>query len=120
MDKTARLKEATVHMGLGREVNDGVDLVFPDHLFHQLGVADIPAHKLVPGILSDVAQVVAISCIGEFVIDHYPTVGVPFQLQVDEVAPDEASSASYQQPLQARTPPPGAGSCDLQSRPSSA
>ena len=123
-DELAGVVDRPVDVGLGGEVDDGLDPgeEAPD----QVPVPDVAHDEFVAGVLLDVAEVVQVPGVGQLVQVDDPRLLVAAQEKADEVAADEARPArdedglAVEGPFRAhgrspvlrtRTPPGNRASC---------
>ena len=78
-------------MRLGREVDDGVDVVLPQRRLGELAVADVTLDE--DDAILDGREALAVAGIRQQVVDGHVVVGMTFEPVVDEVRADEAGSA---------------------------
>jgi len=90
-DEVLRVADGTVDVSLGREVDDGVGA--GEGRAHDTGVADVPAHERVARVALDVAQVLEVAGVGEFVEVDDLDVLMGAQQVTDEVRADEPGAA---------------------------
>ena len=81
-------------MGLGGEVDNGVDLLAPQRLFGRGRVADVPLDEDDPVL--DVGQVGTVAGIGEHVVDDDMVLGVLFDPVAGEIRPDETGTSRHE------------------------
>ncbi len=90
LNKTARLQDRTIHMRLGCEIDDDVDL--PGQGLHRGRITNVAPHEAVVRMAFDIPQVVGIPGIGKLVqIDDRIIRMLPDHLP-DEVAADETGA----------------------------
>jgi hypothetical protein len=92
-DERLRVVERVVHVGLGREVHDGVAL--GDELVHEVGVADVAVHEL--DLVGDRLQALLVAGVGQGVQHDHLELGVVAHRVMDEVRADEAGGAGRKQ-----------------------
>ena len=88
--------DRTVHMALGRQVDDAFDLVLPHQRHDSLEVADVAPHEGVVGTLPDIAQVFQVAGIGQLVEVDDAAVGVLRNEEPYDVRADESGAAGDQ------------------------
>lgn len=104
LDEIARPGERAIHVRLSSKVDDGVDLVRPQRRAHRARVADVAFHKGKARVALQIAQVVWVACIGQFVIDDNVIVGILLEHVVGKVRADETGPARHQQSLHVGAP----------------
>ncbi len=92
--KGERVLDAAVHMALGGEVDDAVDVLFLHQLVDAIEITDVHLDELIVGLVLDVLEVGEVAGIGQLVeVDD-----LVFRVFVDEksndMAADEACATS--------------------------
>jgi hypothetical protein len=108
-DEIVRLQDGPVHVGLGGEVDDGLDPVSLQDLRHHLLVANVAAHEDVAGVAREVRQVARVSGVGQLVEIHDSDGRVGGEEVADEIRADESHPARHQDrpaEIAHRSPPP--------------
>ncbi len=90
----SRVQYGQTVVGLGRKVDDGVDLLVTQRLLGQGTITDITAHE--DDRIFDIGQIRSVAGIGEHVIGDDMVLGMPFDPVADEVRPDEAGTSRHE------------------------
>ncbi len=85
--------DGPIHVALGCEVDDRVDLVLDEEPLDERAVADVPVHERVLRMILHVRQVLEIARVGQLVEVHDVDVGMLLDHHPDEIAPDEAGTS---------------------------
>ena len=93
LDKGHRIGDGSVHVALGREVDDSVGLVSVHEVLNGGGVADVDALKAVVGGLIDVREVFKVAGVRQRVNIDDGGLGVALYKTANDVRADESGSA---------------------------
>jgi hypothetical protein len=93
LDEGVGVHDGAVDVGLGGEVDDGVDVVGAHGGGDVVAVTDVAAHELITRVVLDGQKVVEVAGIGQFVIDHNAVRLRLGQQVVNKVGTNEARSA---------------------------
>ena len=91
--------DRSIHVALGREIDDRVELAAGDQLQHLRAVGDVAVHEPIPGMLREVRQVVRVAGVRQRVEVGDRGLRVGLQLQANEVGADEPAAARDQNPF---------------------
>ena len=83
----------TIHMALRCKVHDNVGMLFLKELFHGSLIRNVRLHEAEMVILHGLIQGGHVACIGQAVQADDPILWMVLQLEVDEVAANEAGTA---------------------------
>ena len=89
-----RVFDGAVHVALGGEVDDAIDLLVLHELVNRLEVADVGLYELIVRLVLDVFQIGKIACVSQLVeVDDF-IIGILVHEQTYDMASDEARAAS--------------------------
>ena len=91
-----RSGDGAVHVALGGEMDEGVNLVFAQQAVHQPPVANIALDEDMPGGIGQIAQVVQRTGVGQQVEVDDADFGIGDQQMANEIAADETGAAGHQ------------------------
>ncbi len=94
LDKLRRASDRAINMRFGRQVHDGIGLVFFEHPIHVVAVADIDMLKGVALALIGRLQRLEVACIGQLV-DVNDGIGCVGNDVPDDRRTDKACTACY-------------------------
>ena len=92
-------QNASVDVGFSREIHDRIDHVLLHNRINERLIADIPFHKVILGIASDVFQILQIPRVGELVKVHDGVGRVRSKHITNKVTPDETCTSCDQKIL---------------------
>jgi len=102
-DEDLRSGDAAVHVGLGREVHDGIHA--GGQPAHQSPVGDVAPDELVPLVTGDFGETIGVARVGQLVEVHHPVRRMAPQEVAHEVRADEPGATGHQDGS-TRGPPP--------------
>ena len=68
--KRVGVENRTVYMRLGGKIHNGINVVIADGVLHIVRAANVALHKRILRVVFDIAQVVQIPRVGEFIKHH--------------------------------------------------
>ena len=96
LDKDLGVLDGTVHMALGRKVDDVIEIILCEQALHQLLIADIALHKDMAGVALDVLQVFQIARIGQLIQVDQQDLRVLLEHIMHKVRANKAGAAGDQ------------------------